>query len=161
MKPVALPLVALSLAGSALAANRARRAPLEGIEPAWSPDGRRLAYVAPARGGATDLFVVDADGTHRGRLTRTGTADELAPTGRPTGSAWSSSAPARSMSCGPTRRPNGASSRAGSPAGRPADDGSPSCWTTACTRSRSREEAHGNRPPHPAGTARAPAQRRR
>src|SRR4029450_2468795 len=107
MKPVALALVALSLAGSALAADQARRATLEGIEPAWSPDGRRLEYVAPARGGATDLFVLDADGTHRGRLTRTGTADELAPSGRPTGSAWSSSAPARSMSCvaaGPPKR---------------------------------------------------------
>jgi hypothetical protein len=85
MKPVALALVALSLAGSAPAADQARRATLERIEPAWSPDGRRLAYVAPARGGATDLFVVDADGTHRGRLTRTGTADELAPDWSPDG----------------------------------------------------------------------------
>ena len=85
MKPVALALVALSLAGSAPAADQARRATLERIEPAWSPDGRRLAYVAPARGGATDLFVVDGDGTHRGRLTRTGTADELAPDWSPDG----------------------------------------------------------------------------
>jgi dipeptidyl aminopeptidase/acylaminoacyl peptidase len=85
MKPIALALVALSLAGSAPAADQARRVTLEGIEPAWSPDGRRLAYVAPAQGGATDLFVVDADGGHRGRLTRTGTVDELAPDWSPDG----------------------------------------------------------------------------
>jgi Tol biopolymer transport system component len=85
MKPFALALVALSLTGSAPAASQAGGATLEGIEPAWSPDGRRLAYAAPARGGATDLFVVDADGSHRGRLTRSGTADELAPDWSPDG----------------------------------------------------------------------------
>ena len=85
MRSVAVALLALSLAGSAPAVDQARRAILEGIEPAWSPDGRRIAYAAPARGGATDLFVVDADGTHRGRLTRTGTADELAPDWSPDG----------------------------------------------------------------------------
>jgi hypothetical protein len=85
VKPVVLALVALTLAGSAPAAEQARRAALGGIEPAWSPDGRRLAYVAPVRGGATDLFVVDADGSHRGRLSRTGTVDELAPDWSPDG----------------------------------------------------------------------------
>src|SRR5919108_5079204 len=37
-------------------------------EPAWSPDGRRLAYVAAAAGGAGDVFVVDADGERAGLL---------------------------------------------------------------------------------------------
>jgi hypothetical protein len=85
VKPILLALVALSLAGGAPAAEQARRAALPRIEPAWSPDGRRLAYVAPVRNGATDLFVVDADGSHRGRLTWTGTADELAPDWSPDG----------------------------------------------------------------------------
>jgi Lysyl oxidase/WD40-like Beta Propeller Repeat len=39
--------------------------------PAWSPDGRRLAYVARAAGGQQDLYVEDADGRNRARLTRT------------------------------------------------------------------------------------------
>jgi hypothetical protein len=67
MKPFApaLALVALSLTGSAPGAGQARRATLEGIEPSWSPDGRRLAFAAPAIGGATDLFVVDANRSHR------------------------------------------------------------------------------------------------
>jgi hypothetical protein len=85
VKPALLALVALTLAGSAPAAEQARQAAPGGIEPAWSPDGRRLAYVAPVRGGATDLFVVDADGSHRGRLSRTGTVDELAPDWSPDG----------------------------------------------------------------------------
>lgn len=38
----------------------------------WSPDGRRLAYV----NGAGDVFVVDADGTHRGRITRTQASEQ-------------------------------------------------------------------------------------
>jgi TolB protein len=52
--------------------------------PAWSPDGRRLAYVAPGPGGQTDVHVVDADGTHRGRLTRTA-ANEVAVDWSPDG----------------------------------------------------------------------------
>jgi len=30
----------------------------------WSPDGRRLAFLAAGVGGALDVFVIDADGTH-------------------------------------------------------------------------------------------------
>jgi dipeptidyl aminopeptidase/acylaminoacyl peptidase len=52
--------------------------------PAWSPDGRRLAYLAPGPGGQTDVHVVDADGTHRGRLTRTA-ANEVAVDWSPDG----------------------------------------------------------------------------
>lgn len=53
-------------------------------EPAWTPDGRRLAYVAPGAGGATDLFVADADGTNRGRLTASD-VDEASPSWAPDG----------------------------------------------------------------------------
>jgi dipeptidyl aminopeptidase/acylaminoacyl peptidase len=56
-----------------------------GAEPAWSPDGRRLAYVAPGSGGASDLHVVDADGTHAGRITWTDSVDETSPSWSPDG----------------------------------------------------------------------------
>jgi hypothetical protein len=57
-----------------------------GTSPVWSPDGRRLAYVATSEGGTTDVFVADADGSHRARLTISDAADEAsadwAPDGR-------------------------------------------------------------------------------
>jgi Tol biopolymer transport system component len=56
-----------------------------GLEPAWSPDGRRVAYVAPGSGGASDVFVKDADGTHRGRITRTDGVYEASPSWSPDG----------------------------------------------------------------------------
>ena len=56
-----------------------------GSAPAWSPDGRRLAYVAPAELGATDLYVADADGSHRAPLTRSETSDESSPDWAPDG----------------------------------------------------------------------------
>jgi hypothetical protein len=55
------------------------------VEPSWSPDGRRLAYVAAGAGGAGDVFVADADGTHRGRITRTDGVDEASPSWSPDG----------------------------------------------------------------------------
>jgi hypothetical protein len=55
------------------------------VEPAWSPDGRRLAYIAPGAGGAGDVFVRDADGTHRGRITQTDGVDESSPSWSPDG----------------------------------------------------------------------------
>jgi dipeptidyl aminopeptidase/acylaminoacyl peptidase len=53
--------------------------------PAWSADGRRLAYVAPGPGGLTDLYVADASGRRRARLTRTPAASEDNPEWAPDG----------------------------------------------------------------------------
>jgi Lysyl oxidase/WD40-like Beta Propeller Repeat len=53
--------------------------------PAWSADGRRLAYVAPGPGGLTDLYVADASGRLRARLTRTPAASEDNPEWAPDG----------------------------------------------------------------------------
>jgi dipeptidyl aminopeptidase/acylaminoacyl peptidase len=53
--------------------------------PAWSSDGRRLAYVAPGPGGLTDLYAADASGRLRARLTRTPAASEDNPEWAPDG----------------------------------------------------------------------------
>jgi hypothetical protein len=66
--------------------GRARLLTARGAAPAWSRDGRRVAYVAPSASGSTDLYVVDANGAQRAPLTRTPVADEVmaawAPDGR-------------------------------------------------------------------------------
>jgi Tol biopolymer transport system component len=67
-----------------------------GTDPAFSPDGSRIAYAsARDRNGtldygdmssiATELYVMDADGSHRRRLTRTRRINELAPSWSPDG----------------------------------------------------------------------------
>jgi hypothetical protein len=104
LKRAPIALVALALTGSAPAADvpstlaftrsdgvylagggRTRLLAPSAADPAWSPDGRRLAYVAPGEGNATDLFVVDTDGTYRGRLTWTEGVDESSPSWAPDG----------------------------------------------------------------------------
>jgi hypothetical protein len=100
-----LALVALTLAGSApgaesprptlaftaadgltlVAGGKARLIVREAAEPAWSPDGRRIAYVAPGAGGANDLYAVDADGANAGRITWTDGVDETSPSWAPDG----------------------------------------------------------------------------
>jgi Tol biopolymer transport system component len=62
---------------------------------AWSPDGGKIAYVSDKdRNGETcydecntngELYIMDADGSHQTRLTRTDTISESAPTWSPDG----------------------------------------------------------------------------
>jgi dipeptidyl aminopeptidase/acylaminoacyl peptidase len=58
------------------------------VEPTWSPDGRRSAFVtAPvtgsgANGTTSQVFVVDLDGTHRTLIARHATAPAWSPNGR-------------------------------------------------------------------------------
>jgi Tol biopolymer transport system component len=67
-----------------------------GTDPAFSPDGSRIAYAsAHDRNGtldygdissvATELYVMDADGSNRRRLTHTRRTNELAPSWSPDG----------------------------------------------------------------------------
>ena len=57
-----------------------------GSQPTWSPDGRRLAYVAvPKRGNNTDIFVMLASGSGRQRLTATASLNETQPAWSPGG----------------------------------------------------------------------------
>src|SRR3546814_17655994 len=58
--------------------GRMRLFSARGVSPSWSPDGRRLAYVAPATGGL-DVYVADADGKHRSALTRTPDVSDSGP----------------------------------------------------------------------------------
>jgi TolB protein len=45
------------------------------VEPAWSPDGRKIAF-ASTRDGTPHIYVMDAGGTHTRRLTDTDQEDE-------------------------------------------------------------------------------------
>jgi Tol biopolymer transport system component len=53
------------------------------FEPAWSPDGTKIAFTS-RRGGSFDIYVTGADGTGTRRLTST-RADEANPTWSPDG----------------------------------------------------------------------------
>lgn len=54
-------------------------------QPVWSPDGRRLAYVAPGVGGQPDLFIVPADGSGPPVNLTEHTARDLDPAWSPDG----------------------------------------------------------------------------
>jgi Tol biopolymer transport system component len=47
-----------------------RNAAVEG-QAAWSPDGRKIAFISRRDGGAAEIYVMNADGTDQRRLTRT------------------------------------------------------------------------------------------
>lgn len=47
------------------------------IEPAWSPTGKRIAFMSNRDGGEYELYMMDADGRNQIRLTRTDWPEEL------------------------------------------------------------------------------------
>jgi TolB protein len=54
--------------------------------PAWSPDGRRIAFTSDRDGGTTGIYLMNADGSGLERLTRNlRTVDDLSPTWSPDG----------------------------------------------------------------------------
>jgi TolB protein len=59
------------------------------LEPVWSPDRTRIAYVHSAKPRNPDIWVMDADGTNKVRLT-TGPRDDVYPQWSPDGThiAW-------------------------------------------------------------------------
>jgi Tol biopolymer transport system component len=65
-------------------------------EPAWSPDGQRIAYVVRESNGASDIWVINADGSGAYALT-SGPGSSWGPTWSPDGSrlAYTHSAPGR------------------------------------------------------------------
>jgi len=80
------------------------------LDPAWSPDGQHLAFARTVReGGKPDLYVVNASGGSRERLTRTSVA-ERDPAWSPAARAWRSrrgqawAGRSASSSCAPTDR---------------------------------------------------------
>jgi TolB protein len=75
-------LYVVGLDGSGL--RRLTRGRSPELEPAWSPNGRRIAFVRHDKGGF-DLFVCARDGSALTRLTHTPGADESAPAWSPDG----------------------------------------------------------------------------
>jgi len=54
-------------------------------EPAWSPDGTRIAFVSTPGIGGTEIYVIDAGGSERTRLTDIPGDDHWPPTWSPDG----------------------------------------------------------------------------
>lgn len=57
-----------------------------GSEPAWSPDGTRIAFTDTTADGSTGVFVMDADGTDVRRLTTNPSGMDESPSWSPDGS---------------------------------------------------------------------------
>ena len=103
-------------------------------EPAWSPDGTRLAY-ASRRGGNWDIYGVDAAGRKR-RITRTQAAEgypSWSPDGAPSRSSDERRTAGGSSSAPGTAAPRQGSPQAGAttstPPGHPTEHSSPSSGT--------------------------------
>jgi Tol biopolymer transport system component len=58
-----------------------------GTDPAWSPDGRRLAFTGPftPRASRPEIYVMNADGSHKRRLTFNRRASDRTPSWSPDG----------------------------------------------------------------------------
>jgi Tol biopolymer transport system component len=72
----------LDLAGARYA--RLTIDPSNGMYPTWSPDGSRIAFMS-WRTGATELWVMNADGSDQRRLTETAWGDAIDPRWSPDG----------------------------------------------------------------------------
>jgi hypothetical protein len=105
-------------------------------EPAWSPDGRRLAYVAPGEGELSDVFVADANGTHIGAITHTEDLEEASPSWSPDGRRLVFEQGARSSSPARTVPPHASSPRERSLRGRLEPAGSRSSGPAISSSSR-------------------------
>lgn len=49
--------------------------PASEYDPAWSPDGRKIAFTSTRNGGNPEIYMMDADGSHQVRLTNGGGTD--------------------------------------------------------------------------------------
>ena len=65
---------------------RLTSSPRDEFSPAWSPDGRRIAYrVNPPKGDEGDIWVMRGDGTHKRNLTRSPGVADWSPAWSPDG----------------------------------------------------------------------------
>lgn len=55
------------------------------VTPAWSPDGRRIAFASDRAGGSPDIWLVDADGTDLVQLSRGERISDFNPAWSPDG----------------------------------------------------------------------------
>ncbi|MEX1182779.1 MAG: hypothetical protein WEF86_06055 [Gemmatimonadota bacterium] len=65
--------------------TRLTQDPANGMYPSWSPDGRRLAFMS-WRNGATQIFVMNADGSDQRRVVAMPEGDAIDPRWSPDGS---------------------------------------------------------------------------
>jgi Tol biopolymer transport system component len=56
---------------------------INGDTPAWSPDGKYIAFTSIYSGGKSYIYVVDADGKNLWRLSNTDGSDDFHPVWQP------------------------------------------------------------------------------